>query len=199
MSPGPGANRLTAVGRAPRPPAAGGEEPMRRFVTGLLILISAVCLFASRTSPWERHNVINTGAFVSNVATIVALPQVEARINQRVTETVMTTPQVKDAIDSVVTALPPRLQQFKPTVTTGVQSVVSAGVRRLLTNDPFRPLTRAAGTSAPDQLVAGQPVRFTLGQAKNLVPASARDGLAGQVLNLVPDNLGVTIITPADA
>jgi len=112
---------------------------------------------------------------------------------------VMTSPAVKDAIDSVVAALPPRLQQFKPTVTTGVQSVVSDGVRRLLTNDPFRPLTRAAVTSAHDQLVAGQPVRFTLGQAKALVPASARGGLAGQVLDLVPNNLGVTIVTPADA
>jgi hypothetical protein len=172
---------------------------MRRFVTGLLILVSAVCLFASSTSLWVRHNVINTGVFVSNVETIVDLPQVEARINQRVTETVMTTPQVTDAIDGVVAALPPRLQQFKPTVTTGVQSVVSAGVGRLLTNDPFRPLTRAAITSAHDQLVAGQPVRFTLGQAKNLVPASARDGLADQVLDLVPNNLGVTLVTPADA
>jgi hypothetical protein len=69
----------------------------------------------------------------------------------------------------------------------------------LLTNDPFRPLTTAALTSAHDQLVNGQPVEFTLGQAKNLVPDSARDGIAGQVLDLIPNNVGVTILTPADA
>ena len=54
-------------------------------------------------------------------------------------------------------------------------------------------------TSAHTQLVNGQPVEFTLGQAKNLVPASAKDGLAGQVLGLIPNDVGVTILTPSDA
>ena len=62
-----------------------------------------------------------------------------------------------------------------------------------------RPLTAAAVTSAHTQLVTGQPVRFTLGQAKARIPASARDGLAGQVLGLLPNDLGFTIVTPADA
>src|SRR3954469_24933232 len=188
-----------ARSRPGAPSPAQEDRTMRRLATGLLILISSLCLFLSSTSLWVRHNVINTGVFVSNVETIVDLPQVRSRVTEQVTATVMSNPQVQDAIDSVVAALPPRLQQFKPTVTSGVQSVVSAGAGRLLTNEPFRPLTSVAVTSAHDQLVAGQPVRFTLGQAKNLVPASARDGLAGQVLDLVPDNLGVTIITPADA
>ena len=72
-------------------------------------------------------------------------------------------------------------------------------MQRLLTNDPFRPLTEAALTTAHTQLVNGQPVRFTLGQAKERVPGLGQDGLAGQVLDLLPDNLGVTLITPADA
>jgi hypothetical protein len=95
--------------------------------------------------------------------------------------------------------LPPRLQQFRPTVENGIRSLISAGVQRLLTNDPFRSLTSAALTSAHDQLVNGQPVKFTLGQAKAQVPASLRDGIAGQVLNLLPNDVGVTIVTPADA
>src|SRR3954468_10301623 len=98
---------------------------MRRFVTGLLIVVSALCLFLSSTSLWVRHNVINTGVFVSNVETIVDLPQVRSRVTEQVTATVMSNPQVQDAIDSAVAALPPRLQQFKPTVTTGIQSLVS--------------------------------------------------------------------------
>jgi hypothetical protein len=172
---------------------------MRRFVTGLLILVSALCLFLSSTSLWVRHNVINTQVFVSNVNTMVDLPQVEGRINDKVTTTVMANPQVQDAVTQAVAVLPPRLQQFKPTVENGIRSLVSAGVGRLLTSDPFRGLTNRAITSAHDQLVAGQPVQFTLGQAKNLVPASAKDGLAGQVLGLLPDNVGVTLLTPADA
>ena len=71
-----------------------------------------------------------------------------ARVTDQVTTTVMSNPQVKDAIDAAVGALPPRLQQFKPTVESGVRSLVSAGVGRLLTSDPFRPLTQAALTSA---------------------------------------------------
>jgi hypothetical protein len=172
---------------------------MRRFVSGLLIVISAVSLILASTSLWTRRNVINTTVFVSNVETIVDLPQVEARINDRVTSTVMTNPDVQDAIDQAVAVLPPRLQSFRPTVADGVRSIISAGVARLLRNDPFRPLTAAAVTSAHTQLINGQPVEFTLGQAKDLVPASARGGLAGQVLGLIPDDLGVTILTPADA
>ena len=172
---------------------------MRRFVSGLLIVISAVSLVLASTSLWTRRNVINTSVFVSNVETMVDLPQVEARITDRVTSTVMTNPDVQDAIDQAVAVLPERLQTFRPTVEDGIRSIVSTGVARLLRNDPFRPLTEAAVTSAHTQLVNGEPVQFTLGQAKDLVPASARDGLAGQVLGLIPDNLGVTIITPADA
>jgi len=172
---------------------------MRRFVTGLLILVSAVTLVLASTSLWTRRNVINTPVFVSNVQTMVDLPQVEARINQRVTTTVMANPDVQDTIDQAVGVLPDRLQRFRPTVENGIQSLISAGVQRLLTNDPFRPLTSAALTSAHDQLVNGQPVKFTLGQAKARVPDSLRDGIAGQVLDLLPNDVGVTILTPADA
>jgi hypothetical protein len=172
---------------------------MRRFVTGLLIIISAVSLLLASTSLWTRRNVVNTQVFVSNVETMVDLPEVEARINERVTATVMANPDVKQAIDDAIGVLPPRLQTFGSTVEEGIRSLVSAGVQRLLTNDPFRPITDAALTSAHDQLVNGQPVEFTLGQAKNLVPDSARDGIAGQVLDLLPNDVGVTILTPADA
>src|SRR3954447_6932310 len=166
------------------PPPAQEDRTMRRLATGLLILISSLCLFLASTSLWVRHNVINTGVFVGNVETIADQPQVQARLTAQVTTTVMTNPKVVEAIDSAVAALPPGLQQFKPTVTNGVQSLVSAGVARLLRAQPFRSLTEAALTSAHQQLVNGQPVRFTLGQAKDLVPASAKDGLAGQVLDL---------------
>ena len=172
---------------------------MRRFVSGLLIVISALSLILASTSLWTRRNVINTTVFVSNVETMVDLPQVESRINDRVTTTVMSNADVQDAIDQAVAVLPPRLQGFRPTVEDGIRSIVSAGVARLLHNDPFRPLTEAAVTSAHDQLVNGRPVEFTLGQAKNLVPASAKGGLAGQVLGLIPNDLGVTLLTPADA
>jgi len=172
---------------------------MRRFVTGLLILVSAVALLLSSVSLWTRHNVINSSVFVSNVQAMVDLPPVEARVTDRVTSTVMANPQVQSTINDAVTVLPPRLQRFRPTVENGIQSLVSAGVARLLTADPFRPLTTAALTSAHTQLVNGDPVRFTLGQAKARVPASLQDGLAGQVLGLLPNDVGVTLLTPADA
>jgi hypothetical protein len=172
---------------------------MRRFVAGLLILVSALSVVLASTSLWLRRNVINTEVFVTNVETMVDLPEVEARITERVTTTVMTNPDVQDAIDEAVAALPERLQQFRPTVESGISSLIAVGVQRVLRNDPFRPLTAAAVTSAHDQLVNGESVEFTLGMAKDLVPASAQDGIAGQVLELLPDGVGVTILTPADA
>ena len=172
---------------------------MRRFVAGLLIVVSAVTLVLASTSLWLRRNVINTEVFVTNVETMVDLPEVEARITEQVTTTVMTNPTVQDAIDEAVEVLPDRLQQFRPTVENGIRSLIATGVQRLLASDPFRPLTTAALTSAHDQLVNGETVEFTLGQAKDLVPDSARDGIAGQVLDLIPDDVGVTILTPSDA
>jgi hypothetical protein len=172
---------------------------MRRFVIGLLILVSALTLVLASTSLWTRRNVVNTQVFVSNVQTMVDRPEVEARVTEQVTATVMANPQVQDAIDAAAGVLPPRLQQFRPTVENGIRSLISAGVQRLLTSDPFRPLTSAALTTAHDQLVNGQPVQFTLGQAKARVPDSLRGGVAGQVLALLPDDVGVTILTPADS
>src|SRR4051794_1123445 len=81
------------------PPHAQEDRTMRRLATGLLILLSSLCLFLSSTSLWVRHNVINTGVFVSNVETIVDLPQVRSRVTTQVTATVMTNPRVTDAID----------------------------------------------------------------------------------------------------
>ncbi|MGY1829398.1 hypothetical protein ACI8AA_03100 [Geodermatophilus sp. SYSU D01180] len=172
---------------------------MRRFATGLLLLVSALALVLASTSLWVRQNVVDTQAFVSNVETVVDLPAVEARVTEQVTATVMANPEVQTAIDDVVVALPDRLQQYRSTVEGGVSSLVSAGVSRLLASDPFRPLTESALTSAHDQLVAGEPVQFTLGQAKERIPASVQDGLAGQVLDLVPDDVGVTLLTPAQS
>ncbi len=171
---------------------------MRRFLAGVLILLSAVTLVLASTSLWTRRNVINTQVFVSNVQDIVDLPAVEARITDRVTSTVMDNPEVQQAVDDGLTALPEGLQRFRPTVENGVRSLIATGVTRLLTSDPFRPLTTAALTSVQEQLVAGEPIEFTLGQAKDRVPDSVKDGLAGQVLDLLPDDVGVTLLSPAD-
>src|SRR3712207_8787744 len=62
---------------------------VRRFAVGLLVFVSAVALVLASTSLWTRHNVVNTQVFVTNVETMVDLPQVEARITERVTSTVM--------------------------------------------------------------------------------------------------------------
>ncbi|MGY1707453.1 hypothetical protein ACI79C_23060 [Geodermatophilus sp. SYSU D00697] len=172
---------------------------MRRSAVGLLVLVSAVAVVLASTSLWTRRTVVDTTVFVATVETIVDAPAVEARVTDEVTATVMTHPEVQAAIDEGVALLPDRLQSFRPTVEDGIRSLVSAGVQRLLASDPFRPLTEAALTSAHDQLVAGEPVRFTLGQAKERVPGSLQDGIAGQVLDLLPDDVGVTVVTPAAA
>jgi hypothetical protein len=92
---------------------------------------------------------------VSNVETMIDLPQVEARINEQVTTTVMANSDVQAAVDDAL-------------------------------------------TSAQTQLVSSDPVEFTLGQAKNLVREGTRDGVPGQVRQLLPDDVGVTMLTPAD-
>src|SRR3712207_2649610 len=97
---------------------------MRRLVTGLLILMSALTLVLASVALWTRANVVDTEAFVSNVATMVDLPEVESRITERVTDTVMAQPAVQDAVDEAVAVLPPRLQQFEPTMESGIRSEI---------------------------------------------------------------------------
>src|SRR4051794_21100427 len=171
---------------------------VRRFVAGLLIVISALSLLLASTSLWTRRHVVNTEVFVSDTQQVLAEPAVQNRIADLVTTTIMTNPDVVSAVDDAVAALPPGLQRFRSTVRDGVQSLITTGVTRLLSSDAATRLTDATLTSAHDQLVAGKPVQFTLGQAKGLVPADRLGGLAGQVLGLVPDNIGFTVVTPAD-
>src|SRR3954452_8926137 len=172
---------------------------MRRFVVGLLLVVSAAALLLSSTSLWARQNVIDTGGFIGNAEAIIDQPQVQARLAAGTAERIVGSPKVKAVVDEATAGLPPILQRFRPTVADGVKSLITTGAGQLLAAQPFRPLARAALTSAHQQLVNGQEVRFTLGQAKDRLPASVKTGLAGQVLDLIPSDAGVTLISPNDA
>lgn len=172
---------------------------MRRLVVGLLVIVSALAMVAASTSLWTRRHIVNTDVFVAGVQRIVTDPTVSAAVETQVVDVIMARPEVGQALDEAVTLLPPRLQQFRPAIEDGARSLLTQGVRLILTSPQFETLTSAAVRNAQTQLVNGQPVEFTLGQAKALVPASARDGLAGQVLNLLPDNVGFTVLTPQQA
>ncbi|HEX5402754.1 MAG TPA: SHOCT domain-containing protein [Pseudonocardiaceae bacterium] len=172
---------------------------MRRVATGLLILISALAMVLSSTSLWTRRHVVNTDVFVAGAERIVTDPAVQARIESQVVASILSEPAVQQAIGQAVAVLPPQLRSFRPTIVEGARSLLSKGVRTILTSSAFSTLTSAALRSAQTQLLAGQPIRFTLGQAKALVPAQSRTGLAGQVLDLMPDDLGITVLTKQQA
>lgn len=168
---------------------------MRRFVVGLLVLVSALALVGASTSLWTRRHVVNTDVFVAGSQKVITDPTVQARIQSQVVDVVMTNPDVQRAIDEVVAQLPPRLQAFRPTVADGARNLLNDGVHTILTAPAFSSLTSAALRSAQTQLINGQPVEFTLGQAKALVPPQDLTGLAGQVLTLIPDDVGITVLT----
>jgi hypothetical protein len=172
---------------------------MRRFIVGLLVLISALAMIGASTSLWTRRHVVNTDVFVAGSQAVLTNPAVQARLQSQVVDTVMANPDVQQAINEAVAVLPPRLQAFRPTVADGARNLLNTGVHTLLTAPAFTTVTSAALRSAQTQLINGQPVEFTLGQAKALVPPENRTGLAGQVLTLIPDNVGVTVLTKADA
>lgn len=172
---------------------------MRRFTVGLLIVVSAVCLVLSSTSLWTRRHVVNTDVFVAGGQAIVADPAVQAAIDAKVVDTIMANPEVKGAVDEVVARLPPRVQSFRPAIEDEARDLLSSGVHAVLTSDRFSLLTESALRSVQTQLLAGQPVRFTLGQAKARIPQQDRTGLAGMVINLIPDDVGFTVLTPQQA
>jgi hypothetical protein len=172
---------------------------MRRFGVGLLILISALLLVLSSTSLWTRHNVVNTDVFVANGQRVLTDPTVEARVESQVVDTIMAKPEVQQALDEAVAVLPPRLQTFRPSVEDGVRNLLSRGVQLILSSPRFADMTGAVLRTAQTQILNGQPVGFTLGQAKALIPRQDATGLAGQVINLIPNDVGFTVLTPQEA
>jgi len=162
-------------------------------------VVSAVCLVLSSTSLWTRRHVVNTDVFVAGGQAILADPAVQGAIDAKVVDTIMANPEVNGAVNDVVALLPPRLQRFKPALEDEARDLLSSGVHAVLTSDRFSLLTEAALRSVQTQLLAGQPVRFTLGQAKARIPQQDRTGLAGEVVNLIPDDVGFTVLTPQQA
>ncbi len=171
---------------------------MRRFFVGLLIFVSAVCLIGSSLSLWTRRHVINTGVFVSSTQKIITNPAIQARVESAVATQVLATPQVQQTITQAVDALPPRLQQFRSSIENGASTLVTRAVRTVLTSAAFERVTSTALRNAQSQLVNGQSVTFNIGQAKAAIPPDRRTGLAGQVLNLIPNTVGVTVLTKAE-
>jgi hypothetical protein len=169
------------------------------LVVGLLILLSALALIGASTSLWTRRHVVNTEVFVTGAQKILTDPAVQARVQSQVVGTIMANPDVQQAISQTVAVLPPRLQTFRPMIEDGAQTLLGRGVHAILISPAFSKLTGEALRSAQTQLLNDQSVEFTLGQAKALVPAQDRTGLAGQVLNLIPDNVGFTVVTKAQA
>ncbi|GAA1266431.1 hypothetical protein GCM10009609_31990 [Pseudonocardia aurantiaca] len=164
---------------------------MRRFVAGLLVAVSALCLVLSSTSLWARSYVVDTEVFVSGARAVLAEPAVQDWVGSRVADTV-----VQPALDETAALLPPTLGGFRPAVERGARSMVGAGVHALLTSDLF---STTALASAHAQLVEGRPVRLTVGQAALAVSTQDPVGLAARLLDLVPDDIGVTVLTPHDA
>jgi hypothetical protein len=168
---------------------------MRRFAVSLLIVISAVCLVLSSTALWARRYVVDTEVFVSGARVVLAEPAVQAWVASRVTDAVVT-PGVRHVGDEVAALLPPELRSFRPAFEGGVRSMLREGVRTLLASDS---LSAPALASAHAQLAEGRPVRLTLGQAMSSASTGFPIGQAGQLLDLLPNDLGVTVLTPQDA
>jgi hypothetical protein len=172
---------------------------VRRAFVGLLVLISAVMVLLASTSLWSRRHIVNTDVFVAGAQKILADPAVSSRIESQVVDTVMATPDAQLAVNEAMAVLPPRLQVLRPTIEDGARSLLGTGVRTILSAPRFETLTAAALRSAQTQLLNGQTVEFTLGQAKARLPAQDKTGLAGQALDLIPNNVGITVLTKQQA
>jgi ligand-binding sensor domain-containing protein len=169
---------------------------MRRFVAGLLVAVSALCVVLSSTSLWARRYVVDTEVFVSEARVMLAEPAVQVWIGSRLTDTV-----VQHAVDETAALLPPELAGFwpaveGPAVEGAVRPMVGEGVDALLTSDAF---STGALASAHAQLLEGRPVRLTVGQAVSAVSTQNPVGPAAWLLDLLPDDIGVTVLTPQDA
>lgn len=164
---------------------------MRGFVAGLLAAVSALFLVLSSTALWARNYVVDTEVFVSEARVVLAEPAVQVWVGSRVTDSA-----VQHAVDETAALPPPWSAGLRPVVEGGVRSMVGEGVHAVLTSDV---LSTAALASAHAQLVEGRPVRLTVGQAASAVSKQNPVGSEAWLLHLLPDDIGVTVLTPQDA
>ena len=112
----------------------------------------------------------------------------------------MANPDVQGVIDDAVSALPPRLQTFRATVEDGIRSLVATGVRPAAHQRPVPPDHERRAHLRPRP--AGQrPVRWSSRSARRRTSCRPRPGTASPARSsaLLPDDVGVTLVTPADA
>jgi hypothetical protein len=126
---------------------------------------------------------------------VLAEPTVQGWIDSRVTDEIVQHAAVQHAVDETAALLPPELG-FRPVVEGGVRSLVGEGVHALLASDA---VSTAVLVSVHAQLLEGRPVRLTVGQAASAVSTQNPLGPAAQLLDLLPDDIGVTVLTPQDA
>ncbi|NMI00735.1 hypothetical protein [Pseudonocardia acidicola] len=168
---------------------------MRRFVVSLLTVISAVCLVLTSTALWAHRYVADTEGFVSGARMVLAEPAVRAWVGSRVRDTVVN-PVVRHAGEGAAALLPPELQSFRPAIEGGVRSMLGEGVRSVPASDAF---PTAALASAQAQLASGRPVTLSLAQVMSAASAQNPIGPVAHLLDLLPDDIGVVVLTPQDA
>jgi hypothetical protein len=88
---------------------------MRRFVAGLLVAVSALCLLLFSTL-WAHRYVMDTEVSVSEAQVVLAEPAVRVSVGSWVTDTV-----VQHAVDETAALLPPELGGFRPAVEGGAR------------------------------------------------------------------------------
>jgi hypothetical protein len=144
----------------------GGPRPRRAFrwrslFATLLVVIGCVLTPVAAVAVWTNNQVSNTDRFVRSVSPIIEDPDVQARLTDRITDTIFLYVDVQGLADEGVTALVDqglparlgdRLLTLTPTLASAVTGFVHDKVAELVASPAVASAWNSALATAHDQM-----------------------------------------------
>lgn len=137
-----------------RPPRSGGgraARTLRRGLTWLLILLTAVGVVGTSVAYWADSTIFDTDAYVALVAPIPSNPAVVESVSTQLSERIVDKLDVERIVNDV---LPGPTQGLAGLVTAGIQSTIERAIATLMVSPQFETAWIEANRALHTQLVA---------------------------------------------
>ncbi|HEY7438090.1 MAG TPA: hypothetical protein VIC35_01715 [Acidimicrobiia bacterium] len=121
----------------------------RRWLAGLLIVVSCVLSPFMVLAIWVRNQVLSTDRYVSTVAPLATNPHIIDTAATQMTNALFDNVDVEQVAKE---ALPPRAEQFAGALTTGLHTVVSQLAHKVLSSEQFAKVWEEANKRAHSQV-----------------------------------------------
>jgi hypothetical protein len=170
----------SAVADVTAPPAP--KRRVRRIIAAILAFATALLLVLSVVCTWTSRTALDTQKFVARVGPVIDQPTVRTALATELSNQIVAALDVQSRLEPV---LPPQLSFLAGPLSSGVDDVVNRAVTRVVNSDAFRKVWYASLTLAHQQVV-----KALTGNDSNLQIVNGKVVVdLAQVVTLVLQNL----------